>query len=431
MKSLLPYFRAIGIFVCLYTWSLSAQVAEVKTEEPFLDASVDSTIIAINNLSAKFMELEKRSFAFENYFTQFSNTLDSLENEQNENQKVTVSHVDIINEILSTSEFERNSEIDNICHTIVSTADFVKSANVSLNALILSNALTDYLNQIADLNSPNNTDLGFSITERVTEIVQQDVISHSKEQRKNKGKFLQIVKGIVANPLVQALTVPVSTMVNSLSNVSNTVTQVALSDEDIKAEHIEQFKNNLRKYVEHYQGLSNATAGFEERTSNINIRIIALQQLLYNFTNERITTLFPNQDIKDNNTSLTQLIRRHYDLRQVERQVSNIRKEYEATASLHEILADQRLHYPSYALNQSRMIYDEIAALYQEYLSSLKSYQTDIELVLNKSRNIGESDKIEQKIKDLQQLLSGVETALYDAVNVADVEKRFFGLIPQ
>lgn len=452
-----PIIHLLLPFICiaLYIQPLNAQNS-TATPNDTLEVVIDNPIEAIANLTTKFFELEKSTSQLENFdqslkdvqttlqqvvgsyrkdTVDYNNTLNTLESNVKEletQQKnyaiVAATNQTVVTELSSQRQTALTTELDNVCHKIVGTSEFVKSANVSLNALVLSNALTEYLNQVADLNSPNNTDLGFSITERVTEMVEQDIIANSKKQSKGKGKFLQVVKNIVANPLIQTLTVPVSTIVNSLSDVSNTVTQVALSDDDITVEQIENFKINLRKYVTHYQGLSNATADFDDKITNINIRIVALQELLYNFTAERIETLFPDKTMDNEDGSLTHLIRQHYDFRQVEKEVKSVRKGYDTDADLAQLLAEPRLQYPSYALSQSRMIYDEIDALYQEYLKALKDYQTNIEIVLDKSREIGESGKIDQKIKDLQGLLLGVEDALQDAVNVEDVEQQFFEL---
>ncbi len=98
------------------------------------------------------------------------------------------------------------------------------------------------------------------------------------------------------------------------------------------------------------------------------------------------------------------------------------------TLQYKQILADQRLHYPSYALTQTRFVYDELDALTKEYILALQEYQTNLETVLNKAKAFGDGAKIDQKIEALRSQLVAVEKALIDAVNMEDVKAQFNAL---
>lgn len=194
-------------------------------------------------------------------------------------------------------------------------------------------------------------------------------------------------------------------------------------------DELQIFREKLKQYVVHYQSLSHANTQFEHKLTNIKIRIEALQQLMKNFVNERINTLY-NQKSSADDLTLTQLIQKQYDIRDIEQHVEKLNVAYTQNGELQyeEILADARLNYPSYALTQTRFVYDELDALTKEYILALKEYQTNLETVLNKAKAFGEASKIDQKIEVLREQLVSVEKALVDAVNLEDVKTQFQAL---
>ncbi|MEZ4883867.1 MAG: hypothetical protein R3E32_03935 [Chitinophagales bacterium] len=411
-------------------------------------ADSSKTVVKITQLYDKFFELENKSSlltteitstvtGLKSNFEEISGTLENLQNQQSDfGSVVETSKAQLQTltaqqqEILDAQTAKMKGELEERCHQVVETAAFIKTANVSLNTLVLSNALTDYLNKVSDLNNPTNEDLGFSITEKVIQMVEQDIFKNEKKVGdKKKGKFLGVVSSLINNPITQTFTLGMSGVVTALTGVDQMVTNAALEEDDVSVEDLEAFRLKLRQYVVHYQALSHSNTQFEHKLTGIKTRIEALQQLMANFVGERVSTLY-DQGFAESDLTLTQLIQKEFDVRDIQQHVEKLKVAYTENGELQyeKILADQRLFYPAYALNQTRFIFDEIDALSQEYVLALQEYQTNIEDVLTKAKTLGDAEKIDKKIEALRSQLESVEMALTDAVNIADVRAQFFAL---
>lgn len=421
---------------------------ESYESDTLIVADSSKTVIKITQLYDKFFELESKSSlltteitstvtGLKSNFEEISGTLETLQNQQSNVGSVietSQSQLQTLTEqqqqILDAQTAKMKTQLEERCHHIVETAAFIKTANVSLNTLVLSNALTDYLNKVGDLNNPTNEDLGFSITQKVVELVEQDIFKDNKKLgNKKKGRFLGVVSDLINNPITQTFTLGMSGVVTALTGVDQMVTNATLEEDDVSMEDLQSFRLKLKQYVVHYQALSHANTQFEHKLTGINTRMEALKQLMESFVGERISTLY-NQEFAESDLTLTQLIQKEYDVRDIEQHVEKLKVGYTENGELkyEKILADQRLFYPPYALNQIRFIFDEIDALSQEYLLALQEYQTNIEGVLTKAKVLGDAEKIDKKIEALRSQLEGVEKALTDAVNIADVRAQFFAL---
>src|SRR5690606_30476866 len=125
------------------------------------------------------------------------------------------------------------------------TADFINSANVSLNAVTLLDAVTDYLGDIASLNSPSNTDLGFSLSTKITEILNAKIIKgHSKINGGKAEKFLSVVDDIIKSPITNAVSdaIPV---VGAIKSVVDLVAATVVRGKDISVNDFSDFKTAL------------------------------------------------------------------------------------------------------------------------------------------------------------------------------------------
>ncbi len=392
---------------------ITGTIEAITTE---MDSTLTGVKSSVNEITGTVKSLQVMQTDVEKAIEDSKTQLETLNDQQREMHEAQVAQM--------------KAELDERRHRVVETAAFVKTANVSLNTLVLSNALTDYLNKVGDLNNPTNEDLGFSITEKVSEMVENDIFKDKKKLgSKKKGRFLGIVGNLINNPLTQTLTLGMSGVVTSLTGIDQMVTNTALETDDVSIDELQIFREKLKQYVVHYQSLSHANTQFEHKLTNIKIRIEALQQLMKNFVNERINTLY-NQKSSADDLTLTQLIQKQYDIRDIEQHVEKLNVAYTQNGELQyeEILADARLNYPSYALTQTRFVYDELDALTKEYILALKEYQTNLETVLNKAKAFGEASKIDQKIEVLREQLVSVEKALVDAVNLEDVKTQFQAL---
>ncbi len=418
---------------------------ELETQNKVIVTEIDSTVLGLKGsvdkisgtIDAITTEMDSTLTGVKSNVAEISSSILSMQNLQKDVDEAvgkSLTQLETLNEqqqeMQDAQTANMKRELDDRCHKVIETANFIKTANVSLNTLVLSNALTDYLNKVSDLNNPTNEDLGFSITDKVVELVEQDIFKDEKKLgSKKKGKFLNVLGSLINNPITQTLSLGMSSVVTSLTGIDQIVTSTAMSTDDVSVDELQVFRTKLRQYVVHYQALSHANTQFEHKLTGINMRIEALQQLMKNFVGERIQTLY-NQNFTDEEWTLTQLIQKQYDVRNLEKRVEELiadktdeeKVEYEA------LLTDARLIYPPYALTQTRFIFDELDALSKEYILGLQEYQTNLESVLNKAKMFGDAAKIDKKIEALRGQLEVVDKALLDAVNIEDVKAQFFAL---
>jgi hypothetical protein len=309
---------------------------------------------------------------------------------------------------------------------IINTLDFIRSANTSLNALQVMGSVSAYLDNIGQLNNPANNELGFALTDDIVKIVEARILS-KQGLKTNPTKFVRIVKEVMNAPLTTsfAKSLPV---VSNIRNVIDLVVTLTTSEKKVEVEDFIQLKNDMKKYVEHYEGLEQANYAFTSNLNSINVRIDALKLILKNYATERMRPLYPNEKL-DTFRNLTTLINRFSDRDNAQMMIDRILEDSKNTngsMNYEKALSDKRLFYPEYAVNQAQVIQDEIISASKAYLSNLYTYQQNIETVLanSKKNKLGDVQKIDQKAAALQKLLDTVTEAVKNGVNMDDLQVR-------
>lgn len=320
----------------------------------------------------------------------------------------------------------------NIARTI-SSAEFVEAASTALNALDLTNQIFVYTDQITALNNPENTDLGFSLTRRVNTILEQEVFKgRTKINKVKKDRFLSLVDNILKSPITNSFMegLPV---VGSIKSVVDLVVNLSMQGEEISVVEVAELKNKLSDYVAYYQGLERALRQFESKVNSINVRTEALKLLLKNYVQDRVKTIYPKIQAAKLEEPLNRILMDNYNYPQVQKEIRRILAEdyTDAKNNVFYSLAvnDQRLRFPDFAVGQARFIADEIETIVSEYEAALTIYQKTLEEVLNKSRVIGNDDKINQKIADLKSSKDNVVQAIKRNVNLGRIKKSYQALV--
>lgn len=308
---------------------------------------------------------------------------------------------------------------------IVSTVDFIRAANASLNALQAVNSLSTYLDEIGQLNNPTNTELGFSITDEIIAKLETRVLA--KKGIANRAKFLDIVKNVINAPITTSF-MKSFPIVSNIKGVVDLVVNLAVNDKSkVEVEDVVAFKKDMQRYLEHYQGLEQANQSFTANLNTINIRVDALKLILKNYTTERLQQIDPSVKL-DTFRNLTVLVNRCANKEAVQQHIDGILEECKVNGMMNyqRALSDRRLYYPEYALNQAQVINDELVNLSKSFLSNLSTYQRQIETVLtnSKTNKLGDTAKIDKKIGELQRLLNTVSEATSNNINLEYLEEK-------
>ncbi|MEM9847765.1 MAG: hypothetical protein AAF847_07735 [Bacteroidota bacterium] len=338
-----------------------------------------------------------------------------------------------ISSISETQLFTNKTLVERNIARAINATEFVESATTALNALDLTNQVFAYTDQITALNNPENNDLGFSLSERVEKILEEEIFQgRQKVNKVRKDQFLNVCNNVLTSPITSSLTdgLPV---VGSIKSIVELVVTTSLQGTDVNIEDISDLKKKLSAYVEYYQGLENALDAFERKVDAIDVRTEALKLLLRNFVIDRVKTLHPDVDVSTLEIQLNTLLIDHYNYRQINTDVySIITSDYtNDNGTIYYGLAfnDQRLRFPDFAVGQSRFITDEIEAITSEYEAALNIYQKSIEEVLEKSKVIGSHVKINQKIRELQKSKNEVVKAIKRNINLPKIKKSYQALV--
>jgi hypothetical protein len=309
---------------------------------------------------------------------------------------------------------------------IINTIDFIRSANTSLNAMQVAGTVSTYLENVSQLNNPANNELGFALTDDIVKIIDARILS-KKGLKTNPTKFSGVVKEILNAPITNAFTKTVP-VVSNIKGVIDLVVNLTANEKNVEVEDLVKMKNDLRKYIEHYEGLEHANHAFTANLNTLNVRIDALKLILKNYTTERLRPINPNINV-DTFRNLTHLVNKHCDKEVAQIMVDRVLEDFKndnGTFNYEKALSDKRLYYPEYAVNQAQFIHDELESISRGFLSNLYTYQQNIEKVLNNSKTnkLGDLGKIDMKIKTLDSLLHNVSDAIKNSVNMEDLQHK-------
>jgi hypothetical protein len=249
-------------------------------------------------------------------------------------------------------------------------------------------------------------------------------------KKKGFARLMDMASGILAHPLVSTITSAIP-VVSSLTSVMNMVNNSAVQNPEIPLDDVNKFRDDISKYVAHYQGLADATNHFQEAVVGVQERSEELQIALKSFTIQRISNLYPAQsDAVAKETSLRKVLVDIYEKEKVGKTIQEVLSKYNqgGNISREKALTDPQLVYPEYVVNEARFIFDEMSAVSQEYISSFTEYEHEIEAVLEKSKTLGNAEKIDKKIALMKTKLIKVEEAFLNAVHIEELESRFKAL---
>ncbi|MCL7762725.1 hypothetical protein MPF19_04800 [Polaribacter sp. Z014] len=363
---------------------------------------------------------------YKNYFEllKTKEKLDTIVFKVKNFEELMRSNNQIIQKFSDAELFGLKNQLEQRRKKIINTTEFVFASNASLNAIKQLDATSDYLTQISSLNNPENSDLGFSLSIEITKIIEQEIIKGNRKiNGVKKKKFLLFVNNIINSPLAEKITSAIP-VVSSIKSVVNLVMANALNGNDVSIDDVVELKKSLKVYLEHYEGLARSQTEFEQNLNNLDIRKEGLVLLLTQYTTERSNTLNPNEiSEKDKKLSLTNVINKYYTKSIVQQRVDKIINAKPLDYNNH--LTNKNLIFPNYALNQAKFIRDEIESLSKEYISIFTTYQSALKKVLEKSKEIGDKNKIDTKILELEAKLLAVQVTFDDNLNIYNLNSKF------
>lgn len=399
----------LNFLLLIFSLTLSASFAQ-STQDSLVELYTRYL-----QLTTKTSQLDSMHKVLSSLQTQYQN-FDAILKSNNESMK----------RITNAQLFSYDRTLKQQRSKIINTVDFIRSANTSLNAMQVVGSVSSYLDQIGQLNNPSNSELGFALSDDLIKIIDARILS-KKKLKTDPNKFTAIVKEVINSPVTNAFTKSIP-IVSNIKGVIDLVINLTASEKNVEVDDFVKMKNDMKKYIEHYEGLEQANLNFTSNLNNLNVRLDALKLILRNYTLERLRPINPSVNI-DTFRNLTNLVNRHCNKEDAEMKVDRIMEECKndnGTFNYEKALSDKRLFYPEFAVNQAQVIYDELESVSRGFMSNLYTYQNNIEKVLtnSKSNKLGDVGKIDMKIKTLGGLLNNVTEAIKNSVNLEDLQNK-------
>ena len=392
------------------------------------------TFCSIHSLSAQ-MHRDSLESLYNNYMNlnrqtskvdSINTVLISLQTQYSNFDAILRSNNESIKRITNAQLFTLDKTLKQQRAKIVNSIDFIRSANTSLNAMQVAGSVSSYLDNVGQLNNPANDELGFALTDDIVKILDARILS-KKGIKTSPTKFVSLVKEVMNAPITSsfAKSIPI---VSNIKGVIDLVVNLTASEKNVEVEDLIKMKNDMKKYVEHYEGLEQANAAFTSNLNSINVRIDVLKSIVRNYTLERVRPINPSVSI-DTFHNLTSLINRYCDKEDAQTKVDRIiegHSDGKGKLNYEKALSDPQLYYPEYAVNQAQVIYDELESVSRTFLTNLYTYQQNIEKVMTNSKNnkLGDVGKIDLKTKNLSILLHNVSDAIKNSVNLDDLQAK-------
>jgi hypothetical protein len=369
--------------------------------------------------------------SFNKSLNSFTTTFSSVDEKLNRITNDLSSSLQQVNRITTNDLLTKESRLNTKKEKILATSTFIRSANNSFDAIDAALAQSDYLGDVGSLSSPTNTDLGFSLSDEVTKILNDKIIKNkSKLGGSNTTKVLAFVKQVVQNPMVTSFTSSVPAL-SSIQSVLSLVSNIAITDKKVTVEEYIDFNKEIEKYVVHYEALGKANADFNSNIGKLRTQTEALRVIVRNFTVERIKTTTPEAQFEVG-LALHKVIAQYYDRRDLEKRLDEIIEEHEVGGrlDLQSALNEERLDYPFYAINQAQFIQQELETITGQYIATYKKYHESITKVLKDSKTISkEPKKIDVKLISLDKKLDVSVKAFERNVKIKEVSRNL-QLIP-
>ncbi|MDX2285930.1 MAG: hypothetical protein NW241_17310 [Bacteroidia bacterium] len=330
-----------------------------------------------------------------------------------------------VNRLTRNDLLSQESRLRNKREKIVATARFVRTAINSFDAIEAALAQSDYLNDVSQLNSPTNEDLGFSLNEEIVTLLDETIIKKNPRfNDRNPEKFRMMVRSIIENPITTTLTSSIPAL-SSIRAVVDLVSSVSVREQNVTVDDFSAFQQSLNKYIQHYEALAQASYDFNSNLDKLKVKTDALRTVLYNFTLERVQTLSPEAVPKDQTYVLADLVSTYYADHLVGGEVDRIIRGYQdakGSIDYQKALNDSRLNYPLYAVSQAQFIQQELESITNEYISNYQLYHQRLRQILDRSKPLShEVGKVDKKRQDLDAKLDRLISTFQRNVKVREV----------
>jgi hypothetical protein len=390
-------------------------------------ASAQSISDSVATLYLNYLKIEQEKIALEDSIRKINETFKAVSVQVNDFGNNLSSSLQQVSRLTENDLLSKETRLKTQKEKIITTARFIRAATNSFDAVDAALAQSYYLNEVGQLNSPTNEELGFSLNKKILALIDQQIIKENKKfNDKEPGKFRQIVTTIIENPITTALTSSVPAL-SSISAVVDVVSASVTREKNVTVDDLKKFKKSLGKYINHYEDLARASYDFNSNLDKLKVQTGALRTVLNDFTVNRINTLHPGSIPPDQATyNLNDLMNTYYRPEELGLQLDLITNPYKVRGRIdyQKALNEPRFSYPLYAINQAQFIQQQLESITNEYISTYRLYHDRLKQILERSKTISDdAAKVDIKRDELDQKLDRLISTFRKNVKIKEVNR--------
>ncbi|WP_212006280.1 hypothetical protein [Chitinophaga sp. HK235] len=332
-----------------------------------------------------------------------------------------------IQALLQGKEIDNMSKYDLIKYNIINASETYYLLNkkiIDLKSRTTTNNLDVF---ITSLNNPESKALGFSLSDRIVELVEKIILKNKSDKGEKNSKIVESTKSIINSPIFQSFTslTPPLAIANSVMNFLHSV---SVNNKQINQKSLQDFEKELNKYVVYYTALNDANQKFEYGLNFNKDQLSLLQDNLYDHLSFTATSLkFPAP--QKGNKPLSQTMNEYfYDFKkekvvdyftQLEaKYTKNKRIDYESLLRENPNLKEVNNQLEDLVLQTKR--YEN---LYNEYFTLLDSYYNKVNNSLKIAQDNGLADKsiIDNKQAEFRNLKTDAVQEIQASINIREL----------
>lgn len=332
-----------------------------------------------------------------------------------------------IQALLQGKEIDNLTKYELIKNNIVNASETYYLLNkkiIDLKSRTTTNNLDVF---ITSLNNPESKALGFSLSDRIVDLVEKIILKSKGDKNERNSKIVESTKSIINSPIFQSFTslTPPLAIANSVMNFLHSV---SVNNKQINQKSLQDFEKELNKYVVYYTALNDANQKFEYGLNFNKDQLSLLQDNLYDHLSFTATSLkFPQP--QRGNRSLSETMNEFfYDFKkekvvdffnQLETKYTKGKRiDYESLLRENPNLKEVNNQLEDLILQAKRF-----ENLYNEYFTLLDSYYSKVNNSLKIAQDNGLAEKsiIETKQSEFRSLKTEAVNEIQASINIKEL----------
>ncbi|ASZ14301.1 hypothetical protein CK934_26815 [Chitinophaga sp. MD30] len=345
-------------------------------------------------------------------------------------QRVTDSdkqNYNAIQALLQGREIDNRSKYELIKNNIINASETYYLLNkkiIDLKSRTTSNNLDVF---ITSLNNPESKELGFSLSDRIVELVEKVVLKGKSDKNERNNKIVESTKSIINSPIFKSFTslTPPLAIASSVMNFLHSVSQ---NNKAINQKTLQDFEKELNKYVIYYTSLNDANQKFEFGLNFNKDQLTLLQDNMYDHLLFTASALKFQQPQRGNKSIAETLNDFFFDFKKEKvvdyfnvletKYAKGKRIDYELLLQENPNLKEVNNQLEDLILQTKRF-----ENLYNEYFTLLDSYYSKVNSSLKIAQDNGLAEKslIEAKQGEFRQLKNEAVNEIQASINIREL----------